>query len=117
MPPSLKEFNARREAQIAAQKEASFLQGQYLKQAAVKADLLTQHDGWDYFLSVLQAKLDEAKAEEFEWMQKSAVALSELDCKIAQLNYAIRRARVEVLEEVMALPGKMKGAEATGRPE
>jgi hypothetical protein len=117
MPPTFKDFTVRREAQLAAERQRAMQQSVQIRQAKVKADLLTQHEGWDFFLSMLQAKAEEAKNEEFEWMQKSAVALSELDCKIAQLNYAIRRARVELLEEIMAIPSTLKGSEASGQPE
>lgn len=117
MPPSLKDFNARREAQLERERQAALMQEQYLKQAAVKADLLMQHEGWDFFLSVLQAKLNEAKAEQFAWMEKAACALMDHDIKYAQMNHAIYRDRVALLEELIALPSKMKGAEATGQPE
>jgi hypothetical protein len=116
MPPSVRDFTARLEAKREAERQRQMEQAAYMKQAVVKADLLMQHEGWDFFLSVLQAKLEEAKAEQLDWMEKSAVALSELDCKIAQLNYAIRRARVELLEEVMRIPSTMKGSEAPDRP-
>ena len=75
-----------------------------LKQSAVKAQYLTQNEHWDHYLSLLQAKLDEAHLNKLEWMERAASALEPVDIKVAQLNYAIFADRVKTLEECMSLP-------------
>ena len=75
-----------------------------LKQSAVKSQYLTNNEHWDDYLSRLQAKLDEAQVERLGWMEKSACALTEVDVKVAQLNFAIFNERVRCLEECMSLP-------------
>jgi hypothetical protein len=75
-----------------------------LKQASVKAEHLTKNEHWDFFLSLMQAKLDEATVASVEWMERCALANTDADWHIAQRAYFEWKSRVQTLEEVMSLP-------------
>lgn len=89
-----------------AKKESAF-RNTMLKQAAVKADYLTKNEHWDFYLSALQAKLDDAVRNKVEWMERAARAFAQDDIKFAQLNFAIYDDRCKTLEEVMGLPNAL----------
>jgi len=116
MPPTLKDFTARLEEKREEERQRMAASVTQARQAAVKADLLMQHEGWDYFLSVLQAKLEEAKQNEVEWMQRAAQAILDQDRTMAQINYFIWKERVTLLEEVIMLPSQMRGQAAQNGP-
>ena len=116
MPPTLKDFTARLEEKRDRERQQEAAKVVHLKQAAVKATQLMQHEGWDYFLSVLQAELDKSRTEEMEWLLKVGAALLDHDIKYAQLNYNIWKSRATTLEEVIALPSQMRGQAAQNRP-
>lgn len=75
-----------------------------VRQAALKIDYVTKDEHWDYFLSILQTRLNEARDNEIDWTQKCAVANSESDWHIAQRNYFGWMERRKAIEEVMVLP-------------
>ncbi len=75
-----------------------------VKQVALKLDYVTKNEHWDYYLELLQAKLDEAKVNEVDWMTKCAIANGADDWHVAQRNYFGWQERTRTLEEVMGLP-------------
>jgi hypothetical protein len=116
MPPTLKDFQSRREAQLAAERERASVQTMQIRQAKVKAELLMQHEGWDYFLSHWQSKLEEARQNEFEWLQRMGNAMLEQDIRMTQINYHIWKERAALLDELIAFPSQMRGQAAHNGP-
>lgn len=108
MPPTLRDFTARLEEQRKQQKEQSLLQASMVKQAAVKADLLMQHEGWDFFLTQWQAELEEFQKAELAAMELAATEVEPVAQRVKQLNYAIYRAKRELLESIIEWPSKWK---------
>ena len=110
MPPSKPEFErlmALKQEQGRKQHEAHLA---LVKQAALKVDYVTKDEHWNYFLSLLQPKLDQARSEEVQWLQNAADAHEPKDWHIAQRNYFSWKSRRESLEEVMELPAKLLAA-------
>ncbi len=81
-----------------------------LKQAALKVDHVTKNEHWDYFLELLQAKLDEATLAKMEWLERCGMANEATDWHQAQRQYMAFSERVRTLEEVMSLPVTLMNA-------
>ena len=58
---------------------------------------MTKNEHWDYYLSLLQPKLDQARSEELQWLANSAEANEPRDWHIAQRNYFSWKSRRETL--------------------
>jgi hypothetical protein len=115
VPPSRPEFErlmSLKQEQGRKQHEAVL---SLVKQAAVKTEFVTKHEHWDYYLSLLQPKLDQARSEELQWLQNTAEAHEAKDWHIAQRNYFSWKSRRETLEEAMELPAKLLAA-SQGNP-
>lgn len=108
MPPTIQDFKARLDAKKAEQAKLTLVRQDSLKQAAVKADLLMQHEGWDFFLTAMQAQLETDGNLQVEWMKQAAERIDPIQQREAQLNYAIHRSRVELLEAIIAWPSQWK---------
>lgn len=78
-----------------------------LRTAAVSFEHLTNDDQWDRFLSFAQARLDDAKQSEREWLLKCGNALDSSSSHNAQVQYQYYKGQVEALEGVMLLPSKV----------
>lgn len=81
-----------------------------VKQAAIKVEFITKNEHWDYYLSLLQVKLDQARSEELQWLANAAEANEPRDWHIAQRNYFSWKATRETLEHAMGLPAKLLAA-------
>ena len=111
MPPSKPEFErlmALKAEQGRTLQEAHL---SLVKQAAVKVDFVTKNEHWDYYLSLLQPKLDQARSEELQWLANSAEANEPRDWHIAQRNYFSWKSRRETLEEAMRSEERRVGKE------
>lgn len=107
MPPNRHEFEqlmSLKEKQDRKQHEAVL---SLVKQAAIKVEFITKNEHWDYYLSLLQAKLDQARSEELQWLANAAEANEPRDWHIAQRNYFSWKATRETLEHAMGLPAKL----------
>ena len=110
MPPSRPEFER---LMVLKQEQGKKLHEAHLalvKQAALKVDYVTKNEHWDYYLSLLQPKLDQARTEELQWLANTAEAHKAEDFHVAQRNYFSWRSKREALEEVMELPTKLLAA-------
>jgi hypothetical protein len=116
MPPKPYDFTAYLEKKREQERQAVAAQQLQMRQAKVKADLLMQHEGWDYFLSVLQDRVDQARQQEMEWAVKCAQAILDQDMIFAKQNYNIWKSRAETLDEIMAIPSQMRGQAAQNGP-
>ena len=104
MPPDRKDFLAHIQKKEEKAAEFKAFQAEALRQATVKAQHLTSDEKWDYFLSLLQARLEEATNQKIEWMEKCSIALADTDVKVAQINFAVWNERARLLDEIMNLP-------------
>lgn len=75
-----------------------------LRQAVVDSGLLTNHVGWDKYLSRLQVLLEEAQANLTHWRDKIAGAYSDADLRTVQMQVNVYQERVHVLTQCMSLP-------------
>ena len=110
MPPSRPEFERLMTLKAEQGKKLHDAHLSLVKQAAVKVDFVTKNEHWDYYLSLLQPKLDQARSEELQWLANSAEANEPRDWHIAQRNYFSWKSRRETLEEAMELPSKLLAA-------
>ncbi|MBK7421591.1 MAG: hypothetical protein IPJ44_20820 [Nitrospira sp.] len=110
MPPNRHEFEKLMTLKAEQGKKLHEAHLSLVKQAALKVDYVTKHEHWDYYLSLLQPKLDQARSEELQWLANSAEANEARDWHIAQRNYFSWKSRRETLEEAMELPGKLLAA-------
>jgi len=110
MPPNRHEFEKLMTLKAEQGKKLHEAHLSLVKQAAVKAAFVTKNEHWDYYLSLLQPKLDQARSEELQWLANSAEANEPRDWHIAQRNYFSWKSRRETLEEAMELPSKLLAA-------
>ena len=110
MPPNRHEFEKLMTLKAEQGKKLHETHLSMVKQAALKKDYVTKHEHWDYYLRLLQPKLDQARSEELQWLANSAEANEARDWHIAQRNYFSWKSRRETLEEAMGLPGKLLAA-------
>jgi len=103
MPPTRREVEANFKPQAPAVQHDQYW-STLLKSAAVSSEHLTGSQEWDRFLERVQPLLNDAKQSAAMWLERLAGALSESDVRVAQFNYQACKARIETLEEVMALP-------------
>ena len=107
MPPTREEVVAsmqRLEQQVSRHRAVDL---SLLHSAAVKAEALTGHPGWDSYLQQLQGRLEQAMNERTSWDERMKRAYSETDTRLAQVNWHIWNARIDALNEVMQLPSKV----------
>ena len=81
-----------------------------LKTAAVSFDHLTNDPHWDRFLSLLQAKYEDAKKERDRWKELMTLSFSDSGLREAQCAYHGFRAQVELLEYILGLPHEIRNS-------
>jgi hypothetical protein len=75
-----------------------------LRQASVKADVLTGHPEWDTYLQSLQVRLDEAIAQLQSWQEQIIQAHSDADLRKVQGQILIWTTNMTTIRECMRLP-------------
>ena len=117
MPPNRHEFEKLMTLKAEQGKKLHEAHLSLVKQAAVKVDFVTKNEHWDYYLSLLQPKLDQARSEELQWLANTAEAHKAEDFHVAQRNYFSWRSKREALEEVMELPAKLLATSHTNEQQ
>lgn len=84
-----------------------------LETAAVKAQDLTGHPGWDVFLQRCQALKEQAQKELAEWTTRTCDAYKGEDMRLAQRQVAAFKAQVQTLDTVMGWPKEIVTEHAT----
>src|SRR3990167_9654461 len=104
MPPTRQQYDEYVAKQQALHQRNRALDLAVLHSAAVKAEQLTGHPGWDLFLQQLQGRLEQAEQAMAAFDQRMKEAVVESDLRIAQINWQVSRARVDAFREAMDLP-------------
>ena len=104
MPPTRQQYDEYVAKQQDKQQRNRALDLAVLHSAAVKAEQLTGHAGWDLFLQQLQGRLEQAEQAMAAFDQRMKDAMDERDLRIAQINWQVSRARVDAFREAMDLP-------------
>lgn len=106
MPPSQREVLQFLEKKQSHQPSPAIDAG-LLKSAAVSAEKLTGTPEWDRYLSYMQAEREEFQKQYIGWREKLEYAKSQEDVKECQINCAIYKSCVQVLEKFMELPATL----------
>ena len=104
MPPTKQQFDAFQARQRADLQRLRALDLSLLQSAAVNAEKLTGHPGWDLYLQQLQGRLEQTEQAMASFDTRMKEALDERELRVAQINWQVCRARVDTLREVMELP-------------
>ena len=104
MPPTKQEFNQLLAKQHTEIQRLRAVDLAVLHSAAVKAEQMTSHPAWDLYLEQLQGRLEQAEKTMTSFDTRMKEAMDERELRIAQINYQVWKARVDVLREVMELP-------------
>jgi hypothetical protein len=75
-----------------------------LETAAVKAQDLTGHPGWDVFLQRCQALKEQAQKELASWIERTCDGYKDEDMRLAQRNVSAYKAQIQTLDTVMGWP-------------
>ncbi len=77
-----------------------------LHQAAVKSDLLTKDDGWDFYLTLIQSWIEktELQKNQFKELSLSADIVNEDEQRRIKNYYLQCSERLVVLQEIITIP-------------
>ena len=101
-----------RAAQKAAQSVPS-IDPRVLKQATVDMALLTGHQGWDSYLTRLQAMLEETEGELKEIYARLGGPLTDEQVRLLYISINVFNERVRILKWCMALPHEILQGESS----
>jgi hypothetical protein len=79
-----------------------------IKTAAVSFDHLTNSPDWDRFLSYIQAMVEEQTKAKEAWLKALTEAVKDEDIRNAQNGYHTANGALKALEQIVALPQKLK---------